>query len=322
MSFPDKQDRPSRTITALCTRVSRESIVIRDNLNNLRRLTVRERASVQSFPVNYQFFGKTYANKIKMIGNAVPPLLTFYIAQSMQGIPVEALLSPQNVPVDRLELSPIRATDHIPDNEGARYSWNRTFWLAIKGLRFGSGVRFELKNQNNKKTKTTIWRVNFFYGNSKAILEKELDQYLLKKVFQATGLDENEAFLELFGRYQTFLLAVNEKDLQQNWTNMDRDVMNPIYLIDKLADFASELKFLLGQTYASSIDSFIKKEFEIEEEVKKADDKAKSQPKSKPKRNKLLEKGTYIVIGILIGASFNIVMKKEVFKMKKQRVRA
>src|SRR5690606_3249445 len=77
MSFPDRLDRPSRTITALCTRVSRESIIINDSQNNLRRLTIRERGCLQSFPINYQYFSKTYAGKIKMIGNAVPPLLTF-----------------------------------------------------------------------------------------------------------------------------------------------------------------------------------------------------------------------------------------------------
>ena len=34
MSFPDKLDRPSRTITATCTRVSRESIIIKSDQGN------------------------------------------------------------------------------------------------------------------------------------------------------------------------------------------------------------------------------------------------------------------------------------------------
>jgi DNA (cytosine-5)-methyltransferase 1 len=83
MSFPDDLDRPSRTVTALCTRVSRESIIIQDKEGFLRRLTVRERGCVQSFPADYQFYSNSYAGKLKMIGNAVPPLLTYYLAQSM-----------------------------------------------------------------------------------------------------------------------------------------------------------------------------------------------------------------------------------------------
>ncbi|MGH6978013.1 MAG: DNA cytosine methyltransferase, partial [Brevundimonas sp.] len=43
MAFPDRLDEPSRTVTATCTRVSRESIVIEapDRPGQFRRLTVR-----------------------------------------------------------------------------------------------------------------------------------------------------------------------------------------------------------------------------------------------------------------------------------------
>lgn len=58
MAFPDRLEEPSRTVTATCTRVSRESIVIEDpkHPGQYRRLTVRERASLQGFPINYQFY--------------------------------------------------------------------------------------------------------------------------------------------------------------------------------------------------------------------------------------------------------------------------
>jgi DNA (cytosine-5)-methyltransferase 1 len=311
MSFPDRQDRPSRTITALCTRVSRESIIIRDAQDNLRRLTVRERGLVQSFPINYQFFGKTYPNKLKMIGNAVPPLLTFYIAQSMQEIPVERVMGPRDVPAERLVLSPQRATDSIPDNEGARYSWSRTFWLAIKGLRFGSGVRFELRNHNDKETETTTWRVHFFYGNSKQIEKIDLDLELLKRAFQATELNGDETFMSLFESFQGFVGKVDEKGLQLNWTNIDRKQTGPIDLIDGLASYATTFKDhfkQLGAHYSSSIRTFISEEFGIEEE--------------EGKRNKLQDNATDIFIGILIGANFNRMMNKETLKLKKPRVRA
>lgn len=63
MPFPDPLDRSVRTITATCTRVSRESIVIADpdTPDVYRRLTVRERASLQGFPITFQFYGQTRA---------------------------------------------------------------------------------------------------------------------------------------------------------------------------------------------------------------------------------------------------------------------
>src|SRR6185437_8500269 len=40
MAFPDPPDRPVRTLTATCTRVSRESVVVADGDDSFRRLTV------------------------------------------------------------------------------------------------------------------------------------------------------------------------------------------------------------------------------------------------------------------------------------------
>ena len=57
MKFPDDLDRPARTVTATCTKVSRESIVLDDGRREgeYRRLTVRERASLQGFRVSLGF---------------------------------------------------------------------------------------------------------------------------------------------------------------------------------------------------------------------------------------------------------------------------
>ena len=63
-----------------------------------------------------------------------------------------------------------------PDLQGSKFPWSRSFWLAIPELRFGSGVRFELRNVSNKEIERTFWWVNFHYGNSKKIKQLTLDK--------------------------------------------------------------------------------------------------------------------------------------------------
>ena len=175
MSFPDKLDRPSRTITATCTRVSRESIIINSS-NGFRRLNIREKGVLQGFPLTYQFYGNSYSSKNKMIGNAVPPILTYYIFQSMLETKTLELKHPRdssyfhNIPNEKVKPSKLG----MPNK---KYPASRTFKFAVPHLRFGSGVRFELSNV--AKTK---WSFKFFYGSSKNIKSISLNNDLFKLI--------------------------------------------------------------------------------------------------------------------------------------------
>jgi len=72
-----RPDMPAPTITARGD--DRGGVVIHHHPNNKRRLSARETAVVQSFPLDYIFYGpKTSA--YRQIANAVPPLLANAIA--------------------------------------------------------------------------------------------------------------------------------------------------------------------------------------------------------------------------------------------------
>lgn len=231
MAFPDSMDRPGRTVTATCTRVSRESIVIAspEHPGKFRRLTVRERACLQSFPVTYQFFGESHAQKLKMVGNAVPPLLTWHIAHAMRGTPPDSLSRPSelasvfSIPETMPRITP-------PDSKGECYPETRRFRAAIPHLRFKSGVRFELAN--SFKEDATNWRIGFYFGNSKCIQELVLDETLHTKI---------DALLNNFGLFPKEILEPLEANilqtsalrLQARWNRRLCHGIHPYSIVDE-----------------------------------------------------------------------------------------
>lgn len=71
-------NKPAPTVTARGD--DRGGVVVLHHPNNKRRMTCRELATVQSFPLDYEFKG-TRSSIYRQIGNAVPPLLGKAIAE-------------------------------------------------------------------------------------------------------------------------------------------------------------------------------------------------------------------------------------------------
>jgi DNA (cytosine-5)-methyltransferase 1 len=84
MSFPENLDRPARTVMATMTFGARESMIFRNGSNGYRAPTIREVASLMSFPLDYKFFGKSIGIKYRLVGNAVPPKLAFAFAKAIK----------------------------------------------------------------------------------------------------------------------------------------------------------------------------------------------------------------------------------------------
>jgi len=85
MSFPENLDKPSRTIMATMSCSARESMIYPyiPEQNRYRIPTVREIASIMSYPLDYRFYGKSKGIKYKLVGNSVPPKMSFAIAKSI-----------------------------------------------------------------------------------------------------------------------------------------------------------------------------------------------------------------------------------------------
>ncbi|WP_418502373.1 DNA cytosine methyltransferase [Flagellimonas sp.] len=72
-------NKPAPTVTARGD--SKGGVVVLHHPSNERRMSVRELAIVQSFPIDFQFYGSN-SSAYRQIGNAVPPKLATAIASS------------------------------------------------------------------------------------------------------------------------------------------------------------------------------------------------------------------------------------------------
>lgn len=298
MAFPDALDEPARTVTATCTRVSRESIIIADprQAGRFRRLTIRERACLQGFPITYQFYGRSFSEKAKMIGNAVPPTFTYLLALSATGV------EPQDfegfrVASQRLIIPEKTAPFTRPDKEGRTYPEGRNFRAAIPGLRFKSGMRFELSNAMRQGD--AEWRMRFFFGSSKDIREVELDgdvEVVLRRSLLANP--EFAAFKTAAREAEGLLNGTTPALLQRTWSRRATG-LGPYELVDVLGDLASELRkpieALCGDGPGSEAAAF----------VVSVADLAEGPPGRLPASSKLARYAAPVLAGMLVGDWFN-----------------
>jgi DNA (cytosine-5)-methyltransferase 1 len=240
MAFPDPLDRPARTVTATCTRVSRESIVIADPRRpaEFRRLTIRERASLQGFPITYQFFAKSFAEKAKMIGNAIPPTFTHLLALMAKGLSADDFQG-FKAAGETLGLPALKAPVTPPDKEGRSYPAKRGFRAALPGFRFKSGMRFDLSN--SIVDGAAQWTVRFYYGPSKDIRQIELDGAATETLRQSEWFSSVLSdFRGELARARSWLAASDPQSLQEAWTRRAAG-MGPFEVTDKIAELAESL---------------------------------------------------------------------------------
>jgi DNA (cytosine-5)-methyltransferase 1 len=243
MPFPDPLDRAVRTVTATCTRVSRESIVVPTYRGSAsyRRLTVRERASAQGFPISYQFYGASHGQKLQMVGNAIPPLFAYFVGHALLGT------SPANLPTlasnsGRLNLPPAPPVTE-PHKRGFRYRADRSFKFSIPNLRLKSGVRFELSNDAHG---TAIdWHVMLVFGTSKAIRKFRPPSTLEALTLGTLSEASKRSIDAIIRNAKASLSKVDVSHLQAVWSHTGPGATRPFMLLDLLDEFAGDLICLL-----------------------------------------------------------------------------
>lgn len=134
MSFPENLDKPARTVMATMSFSARESMIFGYGENRYRAPTIREVASLMSFPIDYRFYGESVGIKYQLVGNAVPPKMAFAFAKAIaqkENLPIAENYVPlafenngriftnlnwQTIPIreEKLKLPKARFKYHIP----------------------------------------------------------------------------------------------------------------------------------------------------------------------------------------------------------------
>ncbi len=294
MRFPDDSNRPARTLTATCTKVSRESIVIADKrrAGNFRRLTIRERASLQGFPGTFGFFAPSYTSKIQMIGNALPPLFSYYVGCALRGVSATRLRHPWQR--KQIELTQEHPPKTVPRKPKSKFSDKRRFRAAIPGLRFSSGVRFQMSN--SFENSSPEWIVDFRYGTPKDVRVTDLGANTLSMLVDDPVVVEGIAMLDVAGASLAEALAADDPhwSLQQVWSHRNSGI-GPFEVVDELGKLGMEIRQRIDE-----LDSAV-----VWKRLEHILTASLLSGESLISQNKLAERRCQIYTGMIIGCWFN-----------------
>jgi len=293
MAFPDELDRPSRTITATCTRVSRESIIIESQTMGkleYRRLSPRERGVLQSFPITFQFFGNSYSSKLKMIGNAFPPVMSYYVISSMLEITAKKILLPNEVAYKHPMPSTLPPPVKMEVN-ARKYPPARKFKAAIPGLRFGSGVRFDFSNHFINESPS--WLISFFFGSSKKIRELPLNNSTLDSCFKLLKKEDLRIIESLCDKSFEHFSQINAEDIQSAWIAKKNGV-SPYEIVDVVGKAVFSIRKIISNLKIDDeIAEFVYNQLSANGVI------------SGGRKNKLVTRGVDVFSGIIVSSWIN-----------------
>ncbi len=187
MSFPENENKPSRTITATKIANSRESIIYRSEIARVgdgeyRLLTVREAAIIMGFPITYQFIGAE-GSKWRLVGNAVccsvSRALAITVLQELNLYKKKPLVirkEPKLNNVDDLNTFSLKSFKTPPvKKKGARFRWH-----AIKD----GNLTVTLSNYDIEKNSRCdgLWRTSIQYGTGKGFPIQNIKSDFYKKL--------------------------------------------------------------------------------------------------------------------------------------------
>jgi DNA (cytosine-5)-methyltransferase 1 len=244
MSFPENLERTSRTIMATRSASTREAILFGGKRysdgrwKNYRMPTIREIASIMSFPITYQFEANNESSKYRLVGNAVCPLESRALAKAIlekenMDVP-QSFIHLQGSPKPTFDLTGIKRKQKEPPKRklDSRYSRHIPY-MKIRGF------RVELHNkESNFKENDVHWSVILHQGSGKNALKCECDNEKIKDMLEEyTGFNEFERQIQ----EQFKNIDVDANSLQKTFCNLSEDgLIGPDRLLSDIKDIVDE----------------------------------------------------------------------------------
>lgn len=249
MSFPDRLDKPARTITSTRVHRSRSAIIIPCGNQShpkpfFRTLTARECASVQTFPITYQFWPAAVSEVDRLVGNAVPPAVSYALAKAL--LRAEGLKSP-DLPIVCKSTEPAPPLRMSARRFGARYPVGRHFQGMCK-CEWSHDRRVELDNSGshpagNPATEGTFdkeWVTRLYLGYAKMFKGYELNSMHVQQIIQRVvkswpeGVLLRPALLRIVEEAaRVFPDSVPDSaTLQQNWSGRGVSKPSPLDVVN------------------------------------------------------------------------------------------
>jgi DNA (cytosine-5)-methyltransferase 1 len=220
MSFPEDRSKPSRTVLATNRRIARETLVLEedeahDGFSRYRKPTIREIASIQGFPITYQFTGRSVSKKWRRVGDAVPPPVAYAIASEIRR---EMSLAPRTVERTSRARLEHDLNDESFERRGRRkLSLSRSFrhHVPMDNIR-EFRVDIETDKQRQPRHPVSDWveggldhpvafRAHFYHGYAKEVSDTLVD------LEEALGYLRNVTNPERRDRVVRFLEELNDR---------------------------------------------------------------------------------------------------------------
>jgi len=248
MSFPENENKPSRTITATRIANSRESIIYKSEINRkgdgeYRLPTIREAAILMGFPITFQFYGSEYT-KWRLIGNAVCSTVSRNFAKTV--LETLKLNVPNNYIVERkinldgiqnLNTFSLKSFNKPPiKNKGAKCRWHAfkdgNLTVTLSNFRIGE----------DKKAKNR-WYTSIQYGTGEGYPSQKINDNTYKKIESfISGFQVGKQFIEIINNGFSEKIA-SKKELQNMFelqTSMN-NFLEPTELIEELKSIIDSL---------------------------------------------------------------------------------
>ena len=168
MSFPENTSKPARTVMATMSASSREAMILGYKDEKYRLPTVREAACMMSFPIDFWFYGDSKGTKHTLVGNAVPPKMSYAIAKAIAEVEHEPLpnqypriIHDPNVEFVNLNWAKFEIKKETPRREDAKFKYHIPYLII-------DAYRVELTNYHSDfANKIFNWNVEIHYSQGK-----------------------------------------------------------------------------------------------------------------------------------------------------------